>query len=92
MITQGTALGGSIVAKSAVPAGHKVSVKSIKSGEPILAVRQIIGFATKDIEPGFHVHLQNMALGEFDKDYAFGAIYRDVRRVARRSRTARLPS
>ncbi|MER8792415.1 altronate dehydratase family protein [Mesorhizobium sp. M0983] len=73
MIAQGMALGGSIVAKSAVPAGHKVSIRSIKSGEPILRYGQIIGFATKDIEPGLHVHLQNMALGDFEKDYAFGA-------------------
>ncbi|MER9890103.1 altronate dehydratase family protein [Mesorhizobium sp. M0114] len=78
MISQGTALGGSIVAKSAIPAGHKVSVTSIKSGESIVRYGQIIGFATKDIEPGFHVHLQNMALGEFYKDYAFGAAARQT--------------
>lgn len=69
---------GALVAKSAVPAGHKISIRTIRSGEPVLRYGQIIGFATKDIEPGLHVHLQNMALGEFDKDYAFGAAARDT--------------
>lgn len=72
-IVPGQTVDGAIVAKSAVPAGHKISIRMIKSGEPILRYGQIIGFATKDIEPGGHVHLQNMALGEFEKDYAFSA-------------------
>ncbi|MER8950134.1 altronate dehydratase family protein [Mesorhizobium sp. M0809] len=78
MITAGTALGGSLVGKGSIPAGHKVSIRSIKSGEPVLRYGQIIGFATKDIEPGLHVHLQNMALCEFEKDYAFGAAVRQT--------------
>ncbi|MER9216293.1 altronate dehydratase family protein [Mesorhizobium sp. M0663] len=78
MLTQGTALGGSLIAKGPIPAGHKVSIRFIKSGEPILRYGQIIGFATKDIEPGLHVHLQNMGLGEFAKDYAFGAAVRQT--------------
>lgn len=34
---------------------------------------QIIGFATSDIAPGEHVHVHNIAMGEFEKDYAFCA-------------------
>ncbi|MER9594102.1 altronate dehydratase family protein [Mesorhizobium sp. M0244] len=69
----GQMVDGDIVAKSAIPAGHKISIRMIRLGEPVLRYGQIIGYATKDIEPGLHVHLHNMALGEFEKDYAFGA-------------------
>ncbi len=34
---------------------------------------QIIGFATADIAPGEHVHTHNLAMGDFDRDYAFCA-------------------
>ncbi len=34
---------------------------------------QIIGFASRDIAPGEHVHLNNLAMGTFARDYAFGA-------------------
>ncbi|KUM28403.1 galactonate dehydratase [Mesorhizobium loti] len=78
MITPGTALGPCLFAKDPIPSGHKVSIKPIMCGEPVLRYGQIIGFATRDVEPGLHVHLQNMALGEFEKDYAFGA---DVRQT-----------
>lgn len=31
---------------------------------------QIIGFATAPVEPGHHVHMHNMGMGDFAKDYA----------------------
>jgi altronate hydrolase len=33
---------------------------------------QIIGFASRPIAAGEHVHLHNLAMGSFDRDYAFG--------------------
>jgi altronate hydrolase len=72
LIAQGELLGSSAVVKGPIPAGHKVAIRPIELGEPVLRYGQIIGFATKQIEPGAHVHLQNMALGDFHKDYAFG--------------------
>ncbi|WP_424627112.1 UxaA family hydrolase [Bradyrhizobium sp. SYSU BS000235] len=55
-----------------IPAGHKVAVKPIAVGEPVKRYGQIIGFATKPIAPGQHVHVQNIGMGEFSKDYAWG--------------------
>src|SRR6516162_7109974 len=55
-----------------IPAGHKVAIKSIAPGEPILRYGQVIGFATAPIAPGQHVHTQNCGMGDFAKDYAFG--------------------
>src|SRR5260370_15564397 len=55
-----------------IPAGHKVAIKPIATGEPVRRYGQIIGFATIPIAPGQHVHTQNCGMGDFAKDYAFG--------------------
>lgn len=72
-LLHGTDLGSGLVTVNAVPAGHKVARRLIQKGEPVLRYGQVIGFATSDIQPGSHVHLQNMAMGEFEKDYAFSS-------------------
>jgi altronate hydrolase len=54
-----------------VPPGHKVATRAIKTGAPVRRYNQIIGFASKDIAPGEHVHLHNLAMGAFERDYAF---------------------
>ena len=71
-------LGGTLLAEEnvtvsgLVPPGHKVATRAIRAGEPVKRYDQIIGFASRDIAPGAHVHLNNLAMGEFDRDYAFG--------------------
>ena len=62
---------GNVVTAARVPAGHKVAVREVKSGQPVRRYNQIIGFATRDIHPGEHVHMQNLAMGDFERDYAF---------------------
>ena len=54
-----------------VPAGHKIAVREIKQGQPVRRYNQIIGFATRDINAGEHVHVHNLAMGDFERDYAF---------------------
>ena len=61
-----------IVALNLIPAGHKVAIRGIAAGEPVMRYGQIIGFASRPITPGEHVHLPNMALDAFEKDYAYG--------------------
>jgi len=56
-----------------VPPGHKVATRAIKIGEPVKRYNQIIGFASRDIAAGEHVHLNNLAMGTFDRDFAFDA-------------------
>ncbi len=56
-----------------VPPGHKVAVRRVRAGEPVRRYNQIIGFASRDIAPGDHVHLNNLEMRAFDRDYAFGA-------------------
>src|SRR5450755_5006375 len=55
-----------------IPPGHKVATRAIAVGEPVKRYDQIIGFAKRPILPGEHVHLHNLAMGDFARDYAFG--------------------
>src|SRR5690242_5089469 len=40
--------------------GHKVAVRAIAAGEPVLKFGFPIGLATRDIAPGEHVHMHNV--------------------------------
>src|SRR5205807_6737023 len=68
----GAELASGIVASERIPAGHKVAIRAIATGEAIRRYGQIIGFATAPIAPGQHVHEHNCGMGDFAKDYAFG--------------------
>jgi altronate hydrolase len=63
--------------KGLIPPGHKVATHAIAPGEPVRRYNQIIGFASRPIAPGEHVHTQNLNMGpdkgDFERDYAFGA-------------------
>lgn len=73
MIPSGTNIPGEGLATAMeIPMGHKVATKVISSGEAIRKYDQIIGFATEQINPGSHVHTQNVEMKEFDRDYKFG--------------------
>ncbi|MEO8303550.1 MAG: altronate dehydratase family protein [Betaproteobacteria bacterium] len=80
-------VGGTLLAEENVtvsgliPPGHKVATKALRAGVPVRRYNQIIGFASRDIAPGEHVHLNNLAMGAFDRDYAFGADVKATRYV-----------
>lgn len=65
------------VIKGLIPAGHKVAARDIATGSPIRRYNQIIGFASKPIAAGEHIHVHNCTIGEekgsFTRDYAFCA-------------------
>ncbi|MDH3320437.1 MAG: altronate dehydratase family protein, partial [Betaproteobacteria bacterium] len=63
----------SLRTESVIPAGHKLAARSVAQGKPVRRYNQIIGFATKAIRPGEHVHVHNLAMGDFERDYAFCA-------------------
>jgi altronate hydrolase len=56
-----------------IPSGHKVALCELAIGQAVRRYGQIIGFATQPIRPGEHVHTHNLGLGNFARDYAFGA-------------------
>jgi altronate hydrolase len=45
----------------------------VAAGQPVKRYNHVIGMATRDIEPGQHVHTHSLAMAEFARDYAFGA-------------------
>src|SRR5919109_991495 len=65
--------GEGVVTASAVPSGHKIATRAIPAGDFVRKYNQIIGIATADVAPGQHVHVQNCAMSEFERDYAFCA-------------------
>ncbi|VVO69749.1 Galactarate dehydratase (L-threo-forming) [Pseudomonas fluorescens] len=73
-IPQGTVVTefGNIVVLADVPAAHKIALAHVNPGDPVLRYGQIIGFATKSIEPGDYVHTHNLEMAAFERDYAFG--------------------
>ena len=64
--------------RAQVPAGHKIAARRIAGGEPVRKFNTVIGVATRDIDPGEHVHTHNLAMVDGDRDPAF---CRDVRPV-----------
>ena len=85
VIARSQLLGGTTVENVAVrgliPPGHKIAMRDIAQGEPVRRYNQIIGFASRPIAAGEHVHTQNLNMGpdkgastgDFERDYAFGA-------------------
>ena len=67
----------SITIKGLIPPGHKVATRALAASEPVRRYNQIIGFASKAIAPGEHVHTHNLDMGpskgDFARDYAIGA-------------------
>ena len=58
-----------------IPPGHKIAIRNIRAGEPVWRYNQIIGFASRAISAGDHVHVHNLDMGpekgNFTRDYAF---------------------
>jgi arabinonate dehydratase len=63
--------GSTLKVAGRVTLGHKMALRPIRKGEAVYKYGQIIGFASKDIAPGEHVHVHNVAADAFERDYAF---------------------
>lgn len=61
-----------------IPFGHKMATSAIAAGDALIKYGQIIGFASGEIKSGEHVHLHNLVLKDFDRDYAIGADAKDT--------------
>jgi altronate hydrolase len=62
-----------LIVRGLIPAGHKVAARAIEAGAAVRRYGQIIGFAAEPVAAGEHVHTHNLAMGSFDRDYAYGA-------------------
>lgn len=63
--------GVEVRARGAVPAGHKIALQAIPEGTALIRYGQVIGRASRPIEPGEHVHTQNLKFEELAFDYEF---------------------
>jgi altronate hydrolase len=81
-LVSGTALlDEKVTVSGLIPPGHKVATHAIPAGAPVKRYNQIIGFAKRAIAPGEHVHMHNLAMGDFARDYAFGVDAKPTRYV-----------
>src|SRR4051794_27877449 len=64
--------GEGVTAATHIPTGHKIATAPISKDQPVRRYNQIIGFATRDIAPGEHIHTHNCEVRTFERDYAFG--------------------
>ena len=63
---------GSVKLLADIPMGHKVALRDIQKGEPVIKYGFPIGSATEDIPRGGHVHTHNihtLLSGELEYDY-----------------------
>jgi len=61
-----------ITVRQPIPSGHKLATERVEQGQPLRRYGQIIGFASQAIDAGDHVHVHNVQMGDFARDYAFG--------------------
>lgn len=71
-IKAGEAIGvAGIMAADMIPRGHKIALRHISEGEEVRKFGQVIGVASRDIAPGQHIHLQNLAMVESHQAHQF---------------------
>jgi altronate hydrolase len=61
----------SVVAKDKIDLGHKLAVRAVPAGGPVRKYGQLIGYATKEIQPGDWVHLHNLGMGALEQHYEY---------------------
>jgi altronate dehydratase len=52
--------GQPLVISGTIPYAHKFARRFIGQGEKVIKYGEIIGIATRDIQPGTHVHVHNV--------------------------------
>jgi altronate hydrolase len=64
--------GARLTVRDDVPVGHKIALRPVKAGDEVRKYGWPIGRATRDIEPGEHVHSHNLSTGLSGlDDYAY---------------------
>jgi len=59
-VVKGQTIEGGLTATEDVPFGHKIALKPIAAGEPVIKYGYSIGVAKRAIAPGEHVHTHNV--------------------------------
>jgi len=72
-----------VTVRDLIPSGHKLAAHDIKAGVAVRRYNQIIGFAKVDIAAGQHIHVHNLGMGEFERDYGIGQGVHETPKVAK---------
>ncbi|MEM1160114.1 MAG: altronate dehydratase family protein [Pseudomonadota bacterium] len=64
-----------------IPRGHKIATQAIGMGDKVIKYNQVIGYATRDIAAGEHVHVDECEFRATDVEYTFGTDVRPVTMV-----------
>ena len=73
-IPAGTFLPGEgVTVLTDIPMGHKIASCSISKGEPVLKCGTVIGYASRDAEPGTHMHNDTIAFDAVAEETSFCA-------------------
>ena len=74
-LSAGFELNDGTVLNEDIDLGHKIALKDIKCGDPIIKYDTLIGYATADIKRGDHVHTHNIrtSLGA-DDEYTYNPV------------------
>jgi altronate hydrolase len=75
-LAAGTPLDAGPVTRDDVPRGHKVALRDLPEDAPVRKYGQVIGFTTRPVAAGEHVHTHNLGFQMFDREYEYGV---DVR-------------
>jgi galactarate dehydratase len=59
--------------RTLIPSGHKMARTAIGVGQAVLKYGQVIGFATRDIAAGEHVHTENLMIHDIHLKHEFCA-------------------
>ncbi len=72
-ILPGTEIPGEgVTTRDPIPGGHKLTTAAIAKGAALRKYDQIIGFASEDLEPGRHAHVDTVEMHDFERDPAPG--------------------
>ncbi|MCO5092913.1 UxaA family hydrolase [Bosea sp. (in: a-proteobacteria)] len=75
-IPAGETIGEGLTTLVDVPRGHKVALRPIAAGEPVVKYGQVIGYASQPIAAGEHVHTQNVEMRDVELHHAFSSTAR----------------
>jgi altronate hydrolase len=73
--------GTEVRARQNVPPGHKIALRAVREDEPVHKYGQVIGFATRGVDAGEHVHTHNLGVKPLGLDYEFSTEVPDVKYV-----------
>jgi altronate hydrolase len=74
--------GSRLSVQQTVQPGHKIALRRIAKGHPVIRYGQVIGIATEDISQGAAIHVHNMTIDRLQRQYENCAAFKPVQLLA----------